>query len=420
MVRQRGDTRRPHKTLANTWSSVNGMGALRLLMAVAVIFSHAPGLASGGDYPGIHFSRGQTSLGPMAVCGFFVLSGLLITRSARRLSLGRFMWHRVLRIMPAFWFCLLVTAFVVAPILAHHEHMSMSTLFSHPLGPVNYLLSNWGLGIQQWGIADLLSKNVHPFAMNGSLWSLGLEMLCYLTVAALAAVGILKRARWFVLVLMLAAYVHLVVLALDYPQLQAPFYAPVGKVWTLPLIGWISADQLIPLMFIFGLGATAELYRERVPINTPLAIVALVTVVATARYGAFVIIGVPAFAYLVLWCAMRAPGPITRIGSRADLSYGIYIYGYIAQQCLTAFGWNRWGLTAYNTITVVLTVVASAFSWYVVEKPALKLKNLGYDDLHRLRLRLSRPRSRPAAVPAATVQPPQQTTDAPTGVGSRT
>ncbi|GAB7182563.1 hypothetical protein ATKI12_2394 [Kitasatospora sp. Ki12] len=409
MVTQRGRTARPYSTLASSWSSVNGMGALRLLMAVAVIFSHAPGLAHGGDYPGIHFSRGQTSLGPMAVCGFFVLSGLLITRSARRLSLGRFMWHRLLRIMPAFWFCLLVTAFVVAPLLARREHMSMSTLFNHPTGPIGYLLSNWSLGIDQWGIADLLSKNVHPYALDGSLWSLGLEMLCYLTVAALAAIGVLKRARWFVLVLVLGAYVHLVLLAFDYPHLQAPFYAPVHKVWTLPLIGWVSADQLIPLMFIFGLGAAAELYRERLPINAPLAVLSLVTVVVTARYGAFVIIGVPAFAYLILWCALRAPRPITRIGSRADLSYGIYIYGYIAQQCLTAYGWNRWGLAAYNAITVVLTVIAAAFSWYVVEKPALKLKNLGYDDLHRLRLRLFRRRAPQA--PAAEPLPAPQAAD---------
>ncbi len=405
MFRKR-DPLRKRATLASSWSSTNGMGGLRLLMAVAVIFSHAPGLGYGRDYPGVHFSRGQTSLGPMAVCGFFVLSGLLITRSAQRLSVGRFLWHRLVRLMPAFWLCLAATAFVVAPILAWREGMTMSALFDHPKGPWYYITANWSLGINEWGISGLLSRNIHAGAMDGSLWSLGIEALCYLTVAGLAAVGVLRRARWVVLVLMAAAYVHLILLALDYPHLRAPFYAPYQVGWMLPFLGYMSAENVIPLMFIFGLGAVAQLYRERIPLNAPLAVCALVATMVTMRYGAFVIIGVPAFAYLVIWCALRTPRPLTRIGAKADFSYGLYIYGYLAQQCLVAFHWNRWGVTTFNVVTVVLATCAAVISWYLIEKPALRLKNLSYDDLDRFRRRIGR---RPGTVvipaPAAVAEP---------------
>ncbi|WP_051813949.1 acyltransferase, partial [Kitasatospora sp. MBT63] len=378
------------------------MGALRLVFATAVIFSHAPGLGYGRDYPGVHFSRGQTSLGPMAVCGFFVLSGLLITRSAQRLSVGRFMWHRLVRIMPAFWLCLAATAFVVAPILAHHERMSLTHLFDHPRGPWHYIQANWSLGINEWGISDLLGHNIHPGALDGSLWSLGIEMLCYLTVAGLAAVGVLRRARWVVLVLLGAAYLHLFLLALDYPHLKAPFYAPYQTGWVLPFLGYMSAENVIPLMFIFGLGAAAQLYRDRIPLNAPLALCALVAMAVTMRYGAFVLVGVPAFAYLVIWFALNTPRPLTRIGARADFSYGIYIYGYLAQQCLVAFHWNRWGITTFNAVTVALTVCAAVVSWYLVEKPALRMKNLSYDDLGRFRARLVRRRTAATATTTAT------------------
>ena len=64
----------------------------------------------------------QTNIGTLAVFGFFVLSGLLITRSARRAGVGRYCWHRALRIFPGLWVCLLVTAFVVAPLVALREH----------------------------------------------------------------------------------------------------------------------------------------------------------------------------------------------------------------------------------------------------------------------------------------------------------
>jgi peptidoglycan/LPS O-acetylase OafA/YrhL len=403
MFRKR-DPRRKPATLASSWSSTNGMGVLRLVMAAAVIFSHAPGLGYGRDYPGVHFSRGQTSLGPMAVCGFFVLSGLLITRSAQRLSVGRFLWHRLVRIMPAFWLCLAATAFVVAPILAWREGMSMSHLFDHPRGPWHYIQANWSLGINEWGIADLLGRNIHPHAMDGSLWSLGIEMLCYLTVAGLGAVGVLRRARWLVLVLLGAAYLHLFLLALDYPLFRAPFYAPYQTGWVLPFLGYMSAENVIPLMFIFGLGAAAQLYRERIPLNAPLALCALVAMAVTMRYGAFMLIGIPAFAYLVIWCALHTPRPLTRIGSKADFSYGLYIYGYLAQQCLVAFHWNRWGITTFNAVTVALATCAAVISWYLVEKPALRLKNLSYDDLDGLRRRLGRRRS--TTVPVSPVPAP--------------
>ena len=63
----------------------------------------------------------EQSLGGVAVAGFFFFSGFLITRSRRRTGVLRYFWRRCLRIMPAFWTALLLTAFVLAPIAWHHE-----------------------------------------------------------------------------------------------------------------------------------------------------------------------------------------------------------------------------------------------------------------------------------------------------------
>lgn len=53
----------------------------------------------------------RSTLGEQAVPGFFCLSGFLIAGSRMRLDLGRFLWHRALRIFPAYWTCLIVVAF---------------------------------------------------------------------------------------------------------------------------------------------------------------------------------------------------------------------------------------------------------------------------------------------------------------------
>src|SRR5690606_32811520 len=73
----------------------NAIGFVRWLMAFMVIFSHAGPV--GGFYGGIDLGSqwsDEQSLGGVAVCGFFFLSGYLITRSrANTRSTVRFFWR---------------------------------------------------------------------------------------------------------------------------------------------------------------------------------------------------------------------------------------------------------------------------------------------------------------------------------------
>src|SRR6187431_3126450 len=102
----------------------NSIGFLRWLMAFMVIFSHAgpvAGLFEGADI-GEQWDA-ETSLGGVAVTGFFFLSGMLITRSMMSSkSPMRYLWHRVARIFPAWFLILIVTAFFLAPIAWIYEH----------------------------------------------------------------------------------------------------------------------------------------------------------------------------------------------------------------------------------------------------------------------------------------------------------
>ncbi|MFE6052023.1 acyltransferase family protein [Kitasatospora sp. NPDC056446] len=371
----------------------NGFGLLRLVLALAVIFAHAMPLGMGKPDLGLLESRGQTNVGAIAVSGFFVLSGLLITRSGMRLSPARFLWNRAIRILPGLWACLLLTAFVVAPVVAYHQGR-LAGFWSHPEGPLAYLKANWSIGVYQWGISGLLDHVPHPTAFNGSVWSLAYEVLCYLMVVSLAALGVLRRARWAVTLMILGLYGYVVYLAADFHLLRAPEYAPAGLPgWQLPFLGGISMDMLMPLVLMFGLGALAELYKDRLPINAVLAVLAAAVFLGSARYGGFTVLGLPAFAYLLIWLACRMPGPLTKVGAKVDLSYGVYIYAFPIQQCLALWGVNKHGYWAYTAASLALSVTAAFCSWHLVEKPALKLKDLG------LR-KPSRPQEGPQAAPA--------------------
>ncbi|WP_280666730.1 MULTISPECIES: acyltransferase family protein [unclassified Kitasatospora] len=359
----------------------NGFGLLRLLLSLAVVVAHGRQIGFGLSSPLYEPSHHQVGLGDLAVCGFFALSGLLITRSAMRINLRRFLWHRMVRILPGFWACLLVTVFIAGPILARHDGIPLHRYLHDPSGPWAYLQANWSLSWGQAGISGILAHVPIPGEINGSIWSLRLEMLCYLAVAALAATEVLRRNRAVVLLLVLGGWLYLWTIVAGAPQLRSYIYAPTPDNWTLPFLGAISLSQLLPLMVIFGLGALAQLYREQLPVHGSLALVSAALCVGTFHYGGFTVVGIPAFVYLVIWCGVSTPRPLTRIGSKVDLSYGLYIYSFIVEQGLVAFHGNRWGLLPYLAIAFTVSLGAAACSWHLVERPALRWKDRTLGEL---------------------------------------
>ncbi|MEV5971830.1 acyltransferase [Streptomyces sp. NPDC051921] len=358
----------------------NSLGFLRLALASAVVVSHARILGYGGKEYLHSFSGGQTDLGKLSVYGFFVLSGILVTRSGMRLSLGRFLWHRALRIFPGFWMCLAVAAFAVAPLLYRHLHSTLEG-FGGPHGPLDYFRANWAVSTNQYDISQIMTDArsaglVHNTAFNGALWSLRYEFLCYLAVAALAVVGILARARRAVLVLTAVLGWLVVRQAMTDPFWAGPYDAYALPALQLPPFGPVSPAFLIYLGFAFALGAVIELYKERVPVSDPLGLAALAVLLGSLHYGYLFTVGIPAFAYVLVWLAIRLPAVFRRVGARHDYSYGIYIYGFLVQQTLALIGWTRWGMGAYLALTFAFTVLLAMASWHLVEHPMMKLKDL--------------------------------------------
>jgi len=151
--------------------------------------------------PGSESIIHKTTIGTVSVYGFFATSGYLIAGSASRNTPFQHLWQCFLRIFPAFWVCLIVTAFLFGPIAWFHDASSSSTAcgFScylrEPGGPIGYLTHNFWLQSNQPGIDGTLLNSPLPNLWDGSLWTLGFEFLCYLVVGTLAIVGLFKR-RW--------------------------------------------------------------------------------------------------------------------------------------------------------------------------------------------------------------------------------
>ncbi|KSU54056.1 acyltransferase family protein [Microbacterium enclense] len=346
----------------------NSIGFLRWLMAFMVIFSHAGPVAGifGAVDVGAQWGA-ETSLGGVAVTGFFFLSGMLITRSmVRSRSPFRYLWHRVVRIFPAWFLILVVTAFLLAPLAWIHAEGTIRGYLSYPFdSPWDYVWNNFTLVLNQWAIAGTGAQThavqVGYNSWNGSAWTLMYEFACYLGVLALGVVGALSGR-------VVGAAVAAAVLMLS--TFQALHIGDLaGAIQTL------SNPQVLQLAAPFAFGTIVQLFIEKVPLDDRLGIAMLVVAGLCWWRGGWFLFGQYAFAYGLIWFGTRVKG-LAGWDRHADLSYGIYIAGWpvmflLAEYGLPAYSGGLW----YLVCVIVLVHLYAYLSYMMIEKPALDLKN---------------------------------------------
>ncbi|MFF0155398.1 acyltransferase family protein [Micromonospora sp. NPDC005203] len=366
----------------------NAFGVLRLAMACGVIVAHAGPLGFGQSNVGAATFGRQSDLGTLCLYGFFLISGYLITDSALRSTLRQYIRARLLRVFPGLWACLLVTAFVFAPLAALYENGNLDGFWGHPEGPFDYVLTNFVASMEQFPISGLLADTPYgqlvggPSAFDGSLWTLRYDLAFYGIVGILVVTSVLRRAPRAVLVLTAGSYALILADFFAAPTWSSrpPQHGAIGP---FPLIGAFAADWTLMLGFLFLLGAAARLYAHRIPVNRELAVLAGVVLVGSLWLGGFFAVGLPAFAYLVLFAAVALPKRLSTISRRHDYTYGIYIYGFPVQQLIALFGGARFGMVGYIVLSLLGALLFAMVSWHLVERPALDFKTGSGRARHR-------------------------------------
>jgi peptidoglycan/LPS O-acetylase OafA/YrhL len=343
--------RSDHATFAQRFDPrSNSLNAIRLAMATLVIVSHSWVLSTRHEAaPG----WGNQYLGDIAVDGFFAISGFLIlaSRQASR-SFGDYLWRRFLRIWPAFAVVLIVVAFGIAPFTA----LVLGNGTYDPLSALGYVVKNIGLLIFQPGIEATPVGIPEVGNWKGPLWTIAYEFACYLAIGLLVTI-VPRRA------LGLALWVGL-----------------VGAVGVNVLATWTSApipDSLVALARLgafFVAGSLLYHYRARVPATWPVGVAALAVVGALIVAQVFDVFGGPAFAVLLLWLGIVLP--LRRVGAVNDISYGMYIYAFPLQLVLAVLVGSALNEWVFALISIAVTIPFAAASWFLVERPAMRLKRL--------------------------------------------
>ncbi|MBC7003771.1 acyltransferase, partial [Photobacterium sp. BZF1] len=163
----------------NLQSKDNNFNLIRALAALAVIFSHSFILAEGSVTKGDPISSFfGTVISGLAVDIFFLLSGILVTKSLiDRNSIKVFTISRVFRIFPALLASILFCILIVGPL---STNLGLVEYLFHP-ETKSFLINNMFLfdRIIQFSLPGVFQDLPYPVAVNGSLWSLPWEVLMY-------------------------------------------------------------------------------------------------------------------------------------------------------------------------------------------------------------------------------------------------
>jgi peptidoglycan/LPS O-acetylase OafA/YrhL len=320
---------------------------------VLVIFSHSYMLGTGSEAaePLFFATRGQLTLGSLAVDWFFVLSGFLIAQSWERIhALGPFLAKRARRIYPGFIVAVAICSWVVVPLASPTgDTFTLSHLVDFFLTVPRLLNPTY---------AGAFAHNAFPDAVNGSLWSIPFEFWCYVGVALMGVSGILRRRRWVALLFLLAIPIHL---AFDVTQIR-PGGGLLGKIVGFPPI-WA---RMLPLYLA---GVVFFQYREWLRPRGVFAVVAVLGLAVAARVPHGMVVALPILgSYLLFYLAFNRHVRVHGFAKHGDISYGVYLYAFPIQQLIVQWAGGRMSQQALFWSALPPVLVAGAASWFGVER----------------------------------------------------
>jgi peptidoglycan/LPS O-acetylase OafA/YrhL len=324
----------------------NNFTLVRITFAWLVLYGHSYAIQA---VPGIEdplnlLFQGSTWVGELAVNGFFAISGFLVAASIINRGFVDYSVSRILRIYPALIVCIFFSVFILGPLMTNAEALEYFSSFK----TYNYLSNALAFKPMIWTLPGVFDQNIRG-AINGSLWTLTVEVRCYLLLGIIGSFGLLRHkviANIFLVSLLLFGYICFS----DMPLLGQ------NPKWSRPSL-------------YFLIGVFFYINRSSIFLDGKLAFFTLLIAVSSFGEEWFHYVFPASFSYLIFYIAYATKYiPIDE--KLGDLSYGIYIYAWPMQQVIAHLTPN--GNPYLNTVfSSVVVIILAYFSWHKIEKPIL-------------------------------------------------
>jgi len=350
------------------FSHSNAFGSLRLLLASFVIISHVPELYYGSrDFEAINAIFGTVSLGDIAVDGFFIISGYLITASVVGSPTNwAYLKKRLARIYPGFLCAYLICVGIVAP-------LGGATMPGNPGEFFSVLMR--ALLLQPPNLGTVFAGSPFPF-LNTPMWTISIEFKCYLLTLLLWWLGVLGRRRWLLGVTIIVLLANLFIQLDHYPFDMTPTERPIpnvfnGAEWQTLVLG--NKRGWVRLTGMYLSGTCFYLFRDLVRFRLSFVIGAAVCLSMCLFFDPLANLATGIFgAYLVFAIAMgNTENLLAKINNRNDISYGVYLYGWPVTKLLIDNVHNL-SSTGVAVLALAFSYLAGWLSWHLIEKPWMR------------------------------------------------
>ena len=236
----------------------NNLNLVKFIAALFVIISHAYPLCKGAEYNDIlsDLSRNSIAFGSLAVAIFFMSSGFFVTKSLlKSKDSKKYLHNRFIRIFPPLWFTLIVCILVCGLFFSTYslgKYFLSSDFFKYCL---NFIL------IPIHNLPGVFMNNIYPGVINGPLWTLPIEFVCYLVLLLAYKLNLVnKKSYKYVALLVIVAFVGINLIPL-------------------------SIKGYIQPCFLFFWGSFYWIYRDKITMNNTYFLISLVAFVLLIVLG---------------------------------------------------------------------------------------------------------------------------------------
>ena len=283
----------------------NNFDGLRLISAILVLCSHQFALSGQFEIRAI----AEHSFGNLGLLCFFTISGYLVIISWHKYPNPiRFTFRRFLRIAPGITLGYLLTQAVM---------ILFPAMNNFPNNPLH--------------------------AINGSLWTIPLEIYCYILLLTLG-ISTKKPALTFIAIIM-------------------PIWIITGGQTTTFYFAYFG--------LFFGVGAICAQYEI---ILSKKILIAMCILGIILIYNNQSIAGLVLFVPLVINIGLKSWFILKDAGHFGDLSYGVYIYAWPIQQVYIHWLGTDTSYIDLLSLSLFSTLLIAYCSWHLIEKKCIYMK----------------------------------------------
>lgn len=323
----------------------NNLNLIKLIAALMVIVSHAYGFATGyirTDW--IHMiTNGKGDLGALAVYIFFFYSGLLVATSILKNGNEKRYWkRRIVRIWPSFILVTVSIVFLIAPFITTlpvNEYFTNTETYKY--------LKNL-IFLNEHNLPGIFVGNVYGRSVNGPIWTIRVEMFCYLICFLFYKLKLLDRRR--------------------IPASICAYLLIAGVFGYGAIMGVDGTSAVIMPITMFYMGMIYAVYAEKINLSGKISFLASILMIAFWFLKQFYFASIVFLPLILCYVAFGTKRRFDLLGKIGACSYEIYLWGgFVGQLIVYLFGGN---MSEYMNmiITIPITIILGYITNYVIEQ----------------------------------------------------